>query len=118
MQIVNAKRLKVIRSNLRRNMPAPELVLWQRLRGKGIGYKFRRQYSIGNSVLDFYSHDLRMAIEIEGDSNDLDQAARAKDAKRDSVLEKIGVRVLRFTNRDVMDNIEGVIDKILESTPS
>jgi len=117
-QIVNKKPLKSARAKLRSNMPAPENILWQRLRRRALGYKFRRQYSFGNKILDFYSHEVRLAIEIDGDSHYLTLKAQTKDAARDLELQRMNIRVLRFTNRDIMDNIEGVITKILESTPS
>ena len=119
MQVRNVKELKLVRSHLRANMPAPEILLWQKIRSKALGVKFRRQFSIQNFVLDFYSPEWKLAIEIDGESHFVDAAAAAKDKIRDIELGKLGIKVLRFTNRDVMDNLEGVIAEIIKSaTPS
>lgn len=116
--IRNKKELKTIRSKLRRNMTASELVLWQKIRGGLLGVKFRRQYSVENIILDFYSPSTRLGIEIDGESHFADKQAALNDKIRDSRLAKQGIKVLRFTNRDIMENLEGVINKILDSTPS
>ena len=78
-------------------MPEAEVILWSKLRGKGLdGHKFRRQYSIGKFVLDFYCPKLRLAIEVDGDSH----------------MEAIGITFLRFSNREIYKNINGVLNKI------
>jgi very-short-patch-repair endonuclease len=116
----NKKELKKMRSTLRANMPAPEIVLWQKIRGNALGVKFRRQLSIENSILDFYSPNEKLDIEIDGDSHYLNKAAIQKDKLRDLELGRIGIKVLRFTNREVMTNLDGVVLRIMEvlRTPS
>lgn len=108
----NAKQLQSNRVHLRANMPAPELVLWQRLRAEQLGAKFRRQYSIGNAIVDFYAPSVRLAIELDGESHYTDARARARDAERDALLACDDILVLRFTNVEVMRNLNGVCERI------
>lgn len=112
-QIRNRKELKPIRSNLRRNMTAPELVLWQKIRGNALGTKFRRQFSVRDRVIDFYSPTTKLAIEVDGDSHYLNENAVQKDKIRDFELKKSGIKVLRFTNAEVMTNLDGVLHRIM-----
>jgi very-short-patch-repair endonuclease len=103
---------------LRRNMPQTEIQLWSKLRGMGLnGYKFRRQYSVRNYVLDFYCPKQKLAIEIDGDSHFRD-CAEEYDRERQAVTESYGIRFLRFTNTEVNENIEGVVMRIMEHLPS
>jgi very-short-patch-repair endonuclease len=105
------------RRSLRKNMPPAETILWSKLRGKSLhGCKFRRQYSIGPYIVDFYAPHLKLAIEIDGESHFVDGALQ-RDQVRQVFIESAGVTVLRFTNRDIYDRLEGVIEKILEKMP-
>ncbi len=114
--------LKINRSYLRQNMPAPEIILWQRLRSKQLGVKFRRQHSIGYYILDFYAPSIKLGIELDGESHFIDEIARQKDKQRDLFLSEKGIRVLRFLNPEVMKNLDRVLEKILNeiknATPS
>ena len=106
------------RRTLRKNMPPAETILWSKLRGKSLhGCKFRRQYSIGPYIVDFYSPQLKLAIEIDGESHYVD-GAQQRDRVRQAFIESADVTVLRFTNYDIYDRIAGVIEKILEKIPS
>lgn len=98
---------------LRSNMPEPEQVLWRQLRTRGFGAKFRRQHSVGSYILDFYAPSASLAIEVDGDSHFESSIAQARDTTRTAFLAERGIRILRFTNRDVMANIEGVYATIL-----
>ncbi|OGE80955.1 MAG: hypothetical protein A2826_00310 [Candidatus Doudnabacteria bacterium RIFCSPHIGHO2_01_FULL_43_23] len=124
MQIRNRKILKTIRSRLRRAMPAPEVIIWEKLRNRQTGVKFRRQFSVYNYVLDFYAPTIKLALEIDGDSHYRDSNARSNDKKKDRALSEIGIKVLRFTNYEIMTNLDGVCNVILgevdelKSTPS
>jgi very-short-patch-repair endonuclease len=80
--------------------------------GNSTALKFRRQFPIGNFIVDFCCHERKLIIEVDGGHHDLD---RAKDAKREELLKARGYRVLRFWNNDVMDSTEGVVAKICES---
>ncbi len=99
---------------LRKNMPPAEFILWSQLRDKGLkGYKFRRQYSVENFVLDFYCPKLKLAIEVDGDSHFV-EGADMSDRERQTIIESFGINFLRFTNREIYENINGVMNKILE----
>lgn len=100
--------LKTKRSYLRQNMPAPEIILWQKLRFKQLGIKFRRQHSIGYYILDFYAPSIKLGIEIDGESHFADEIARQKDKQRDLILFEKGIKVLRFLNPEIMNNLDGV----------
>ena len=116
-RLFNKTSEKEKRRTLRKNMPPAETILWSKLRGKSLhGCKFRRQYSIGPYIVDFYSPQLRLAIEIDGESHFVDGALE-RDQVRQGFIESAGVTVLRFTNRDVYDRLEGVVEKILEKIP-
>lgn len=100
------------RQALRNNPTQPEIILWERLRGKQIGeIKFRRQYSIGPYVVDFYAPKKRLAIEIDGDSHFTNDAA-AYDHQRQQYIEACGIHFLRFTNQDIQTNLSGVLEQI------
>ena len=104
---------------LRREATPAEKKLWSVLRGGAIGgFKFRRQQRLGPFVADFACQSARLVIEIDGDSH----AHQIEyDARRTEFLMREGYRVLRFTNLDVMDNLEGVsrvIELALAGKPS
>jgi len=93
---------------LRKNATPAERVLWECIRRKALGYKFRRQHVVFGYIVDFWCPALRLAIEIDGKVHD-----PIKDAKRDKHLKQDGVdTVLRFTNEQVFDNLSGVIIEI------
>ena len=105
------------RRTLRKNMPPAETILWSKLRGKGLnGCKFRRQYSIGPYIVDFYAPKPKLAIELDGESHFV-VGALQRDQVRQKFIESADITVLRFTNCDIYDRLEGVIEKILEKIP-
>jgi very-short-patch-repair endonuclease len=102
------------RQLLRNNMPPAEQLVWARLKGKQVeNCKFRRQYSVGAFVIDFYTVEIKLAIEIDGDSHFSDGAEIA-DRERQSFIESSGIRFLRFTNRQVYEELDGIIEAISE----
>ncbi len=102
------------RKELRKNQTEPEKRLWQYLRNKQIdNCKFFRQYGIGEYIADFYSPKLKLVIEIDGDTHFTDEAVEY-DKIRTKFFNSLGIEVIRFTNEDVMKNIEGVICRISE----
>ncbi|WP_425653069.1 endonuclease domain-containing protein [Vibrio campbellii] len=107
----NLKYQKQIRSQLRTNMPKPEEILWQRIRRKQLGVKFRRQHGIGRYIVDFYCPELNLVIEIDGDSHFSDEG-KEKDTIRDAFMETLGIKVLRFTNEEVMKQTESVLERL------
>ena len=93
-------------------MPQPEIILWSKLRSRQLGgFKFKLQFSVGNYILDFYCPSARLAIELDGDSH-FRKGAKEKDQLRDECLGKLNIKVLRFTNEEVMKNVEGVLEGI------
>ena len=103
---------KEMRRRLRKEMPQAEVVLWTRLRGKQLfGKKFRRQYSVGPYSIDFYCPEVKLAIELDGDSH-FTQEAKQYDAQRQQYIESFSIRFLRFTNQDVYENLDGVLEAI------
>ncbi|MEE8187916.1 MAG: endonuclease domain-containing protein [Kiloniellales bacterium] len=98
---------------LRRDATQAEKLLWSRLRDRQLGgAKFRRQNPLGPYVVDFFCLKLGLVIELDGGQHAV-QAER--DQRRDRWLESEGYRVLRFWNHEVMGNIDGVLQRILES---
>ena len=90
-------------------MPAAEVILWSKLKGKQLGgYKFRRQCSVGSYLLDFYCPSKKIAIEVDGD-NHFSRSAKRNDALRQDWIEGFGIRFLRFTNDEVRKNLDGVL---------
>ncbi len=101
------------RRSLRKNLSPAEIKLWHRFKGRQIGgYKFRRQYSVGPYVVDFYCPAVKLALEIDGRTHDENDEVRTYDRQRQEYIESFGVRFLRFTNWDVYNNSEGVLEKI------
>ena len=76
-----------------------------------LGYKFRRQYSVDQYIIDFYCPELKLAIEVDGESH-FTRAAREYDRQRQDHIEAFGIRFLRITNIDILENIGGVLDEI------
>lgn len=93
-----------------RSTPAEE-VLWGYLKAKPKGFKFRRQHPYAIYILDFYCHTLKMVIEIDGSIHNLEEV-KANDQRRQDLLEKDRLTVLRFTNEAILTNLEEVINKI------
>ena len=102
---------KTKRKQLRNNMTLPEIILWSKLKGSGMGQKFRRQHSVEAFVLDFCCPVLRLAIEVDGDSH-FSGEARSRDMERQKIIESYGFTFLRFTNREIVENLDGVLSTI------
>lgn len=100
------------RRELRKNLTGPEQLLWAKLRAGQLGVKFRRQHSIGPYIADFYAAEVRLIIELDGDSHYANTTARKHDTVRDQYLRNLGIETLRFSNEDVMRNLEGVLTQI------
>jgi len=95
-------------------MTKAEFMLWQKLKSKQLeGVKFRRQYGVGQFVIDFYCTELKLAIEVDGESHFQD-GAQEYDWERQAFIESVGIRFLRFTNDEVYGNLEGVLERIIQ----
>ncbi len=114
-RVFNKSCLVERRRRLRRNMPNAEVIMWSKLKQRQIGgRKFRRQYSVGPYVIDFYCAELKLAIELDGESH-LRKGAKEYDKERQSRIEQYGIQFLRFTNADVYHNLYGVLQCVYEA---
>lgn len=112
-KLFNKREYASRRKVLRKKMTPAEIFLWSKLKNKQLsGLKFRRQYGIGPYVVDFYCPELKLALEVDGDVHGYGQKAAA-DRDRQKAIESSGARVLRYGNREVLQNINGVLEDIL-----
>ena len=96
-------------------MTDAEKRLWSKVRLRQLkGYQFFRQRVIGNYIVDFYCPGAKLVIEVDGSQHYLEDGAAA-DRKREGYLNRRGLKVLRFTDTEVLKNIEGVIENLLEN---
>lgn len=106
------KNLKHYSRELRKSMTDAERLLWSKIRSKQLkGHQFYRQKIIDNYIADFFCPKAKLVIELDGGqhySND----GKEKDAARDAFMAGIGLKVLRFSDRDVFENLNGVVEKI------
>ena len=98
---------------LRRKLTLPEVLVWTALRGRRLdGVRFRRQHPVGPYILDFYCEDARLAVEIDGQGHEHPDVF-AHDERRSAWLNQHGVSVMRIAARDVLDDLEDVLARIL-----
>ena len=100
--------------SLRKRQTDAEVVLWWLVRRRQLGVKFRRQHPIEPFVLDFYSHELRLAVEVDG-SRHAATAGRMNDERRTAALATRGIQVLRFSNLEVLQETRAVADKLWQA---
>ncbi|MBM3933762.1 MAG: endonuclease domain-containing protein [SAR202 cluster bacterium] len=106
-------KLRPVALGMRSASTAAEDALWQRLRNRRLdGLRFRRQHSIDRFIVDFYSPEAKLVLEIDGPIHDTQQE---QDEIRQDILESLGFTILRFTNEDVLENIDAVLKKISEA---
>jgi very-short-patch-repair endonuclease len=111
-EFFNRKDETLKRRELRNTMPRAEVVLWSRLKGRQLlGCKVRRQYGVGPYVIDFYSPEIKLGIELDGDTH-FQEGRPEYDQRRQSFIESFGIRVIRFWNGEVFDNLDGVMGAI------
>jgi len=112
------KNLKALAPELRKNMTDAETLLWSKIRRKQIPeYQFYRQRIIGNCIVDFYCPKARLVIEVDGGQH-YSQERVEFDKLRDKKLANLGLRVLRLSNMDVLQNIDGVMEYIYDHLKS
>ena len=97
---------------LRREMTLAEKILWEEIRANKLGVHFRRQQVIQGFIVDFYCHRAGLVIEVDGDIHDLQQE---EDARREKVLSKMGLKIVRFRNDEVMKSLSAVVGRIREA---
>jgi len=93
-------------------MTPSEKKIWEFLKQKPLGYKFRRQHPFSNYILDFYCHKIKLAIEIDGKYHDLPEQKKL-DKIRTNEINRLGLTEIRLTNEDVIGQFEKVINSIL-----
>ena len=106
-------KLKLLARKLRNNSTYAEVLLWNQLKNKKLkGYDFHRQKPILNYILDFFCHELYLAIEVDGITHDTENQ-QVKDKARQSEIEALGITFLRFDDMDIKTQMDGVISEIL-----
>ena len=103
-------KLKELARELRKNSTLSEVLLWLKIKGKVMGVEFHRQVPINNFIVDFYCHELMLAIEIDGSSHDEKQDY---DQNRQLILENLGVRFIRFSDIDVKQKMGWVLEELM-----
>ena len=96
---------------LRRNLTQAEMVLWGYLKTNPLGYKFRRQHPFFNYIADFFCYKLRLIIEVDGSIHNKEDVKKY-DEEREKIIKSEGLKLIRFTNEEVMQQMEAVIIKI------
>ena len=102
--------LKAKARSLRINCTSPETLLWSKIRRKSLGYEFHRQVPINEYIVDFYCHELKLAIEVDGSSHD---NKHEYDLYRQKELESLGVRLIRFDNIAINRSMNDVLRALL-----
>jgi ATP-dependent helicase HrpA len=96
--------------NFRENMTEAEKILWEKLKDNRFeDYKFRRQHPINIYIVDFYCHKLKLVIEVDGEYHTMEQQ-KLKDTERTEILVFQDLKIIRFTNEEVLNNIESVLE--------
>jgi very-short-patch-repair endonuclease len=114
----NEQRSRTFAKELRRRMTDAEVILWSRRRRRSFdgAHRFRRQHPIGPYIADFACASAWLVVEVDGDTHGSPDEI-AYDRRRDAFLKERGWRVLRVTNRDIYDNLGGVLDGIGRALP-
>jgi len=99
---------------LRREATPFERMIWAKINRKQIGYAFRRQHSVGPYILDFYCSELSLAFEIDGYSHGI-EGGPERDARRTAYLAERGIRVVRFWNDEVREDLVSVVERIIRA---
>ena len=111
-QLYNQDSFQVIRRELRNNLTQAEALLWTNLKNSRLdGKKFRRQHGIGPYIVDFYCPECRVIVELDG-AGHFGLLGAERDEARTRFLSRFGTRVLRFENKEVFGNLEGVLETI------
>ena len=104
--------MKDYRQRLRNNLTKTETIIWSRIRKRQVnGTKFRRQFSIGPFIADFYCPRLKVVVEIDGPYHNSRRQIEY-DLRREKYIEQFGILILRYTNDDVYDRLDEVIGEL------
>jgi very-short-patch-repair endonuclease len=111
-ELFNQRENRTFRQKLRTDQTEAEKLLWFQLRARRLdGWKFRRQQGVGSYIVDFYCPQAKLVIELDGDSH-FAPDEQDRDVQRERFLNDNGLRVIRFTNTDVYDSIDSVVEII------
>jgi very-short-patch-repair endonuclease len=103
--------LKILARELRKQRIISEVILWRALKGKSLKVEFHRQVPLLEFIVDFYCHELKLVIEIDGSSHQYDESFK-DDMIRQQLIENYGVTFIRFLDSDVKNNLENVLKEI------
>ncbi len=103
--------LKQLARELRKNSTLSEVLLWKEVQKKKLGVEFHRQVPIKNYIVDFFCHELYLAIEIDGSSHD-SELAIILDEKRQKEIEKLGVHFIRIDDLDIKKDLDSVLQHL------
>ncbi|MFH1946790.1 MAG: endonuclease domain-containing protein [Candidatus Magasanikbacteria bacterium] len=106
-KIFNQSKHKDLRKILREDCTKSEAVLWKYLKGKQMGYRFRRQHGIGRYIVDFYCPKLKLIIEVDGYTH-IDHDQYIYDMERENYLRSLGLVVKRYTGEQIFKHIREV----------
>ena len=112
MEEVNRNEMVLKARELGRSPTLPEGLLWQVLRTRPDGLKFRRQHPLGRYIVDFYCPARKLVVEVDGESHDMGDRP-ARDARRDTAMRRKGFQVVRFNASDVMSDLQSVVTAVL-----
>ena len=113
----NLKEQTILRKELRNEGTAAEATLWLSLKGRQVeGMRWRRQFGVGPYILDFYCSQLHLCIELDGAPHYTIQGGENDLQREEWLLQEHGIRTIRFENKDIFINHEGVIEYIREVT--
>ncbi|MEI7603891.1 MAG: endonuclease domain-containing protein [bacterium] len=117
-EFLNKSDQKITRKKLRNQLTPYESKLWIYLKNRQLlGYKFRRQYGIGKYIVDFCCVEKKVVIELDGILH-MNNNIAENDKKRDLILIKLGYKVLRYSNKEIMNSLENVLESIKNSLTS
>jgi very-short-patch-repair endonuclease len=109
------KQFKTLRKKLRNGATEAERKLWQVLRKNQIlGYKFTRQYGVGKYIIDFYCPSIHLAVELDG-SQHMEPENQKYDKERTDFINLQKIKVIRFWDNDVFNNLPGVVERIIQT---
>lgn len=111
MRIYNIKKFFDRRKDLRNNSTPQEDILWSKLKHSQLGFKFRRQHSIGGYIVDFYCPAKRLGVEVDGPEHSKNENFKY-DEIRTKFLEGLNIKTIRFSNFEVNTNLIGILKNI------
>jgi very-short-patch-repair endonuclease len=112
LNVTNQPELKTFRTRLRKNLTPAEAKFWKAVQGSKLdGRKFRRQQSVGKYVLDFYCPEEKLAVELDGEIH-YNELSIIRDRERTAFIQYFGIKVIRFENKMVFENLEWVMNRI------